>query len=128
PEGVTFVLEQRLRYGIQLISDTTQTGTIALSFAEPALIENAQGVGLQAILEHRGSQGTGISLTLELYDSQGNLITSIIQDTARYIYPQSSQYIYFDLGNLSSGNYDAILIADAGKDNIFGVRYNLEVE
>jgi len=127
-EGMNFVLEQRLRYGIQLISDTTQVGTIALDFAEPKLIENEQGVGLQAILEHRGSQGIGVNLTLELYDTQGELVASLVQDTARYFYPQSSQYIYFDLGNLAPGTYDTILIADAGQDNIFGVRYSLEVE
>jgi len=124
----TFVLKQRLRYGIQIISETTESGSVALNFVNPALDSKAEGVNLRATLEHRGAQGVRVNVSLELFDSEGNLVSTVMKDDDQYIYPQSSQVINLDLGSVAAGTYDAILIADAGPDNVFGVRYNLEVE
>ena len=136
-----FVLKQRLRYGIQIITDTTESGAVALNFANPALDKRSSSrtssgtgnalretVNLRATLEHRGNQGVRVNVSLELFDTSGELVAAVVKNDDQYIYPQSSQLINLDLGNVAAGIYDAILIADAGPDNVFGVRYNLEVE
>lgn len=63
---------------------------------------------------------------LELYDRSGAQVRRLEAQVER-IFPDTSVRQNFDLGKLAPGDYTAVVIVDAGGDDVFGARYILEV-
>ena len=117
---------QIFRYGIQLITSIGDTGKADLKFKNIKIINNDNGdKKLSVDIENTGEKHLAINIWVEIYDTEGNYIGKF-EDAEIHIYPGTSTRRVVNLGNLSTGEYKAMIVADAGGDQIFGSSYNLK--
>ena len=116
------------RFGVTLITHVGQATERELLFRDPALTnDGVTGVDtISVTIDNSTRFLTPTDVWLELYDPQGNLVREVRGDTLR-IYPESSRRHTFELGELDEGTYQAVIVADAGDDAVFGVRYDLDL-
>ncbi len=88
--------------------------------------EDGAAAHLQVSLKNTGERLLNPSLSLELYDKSGTQVDRF-EAQAERIFPGTSVRQDFELGNLSPGEYTAVVIADAGGEAVFGTRYTLNV-
>lgn len=119
-------LRTTMRYGTQIVTHVGDTGLMDLAFdnvaATPA--RNADGANLSLDVTNTGERGARARMTLELYDAAGNLVRKLEQQRG-LLFPGTSFRQHFQLGSLPSGRYKAVVLADAGGDEIFGGEYTL---
>lgn len=118
----------QFRYGVSVVTTLGDSGESQLSFENPQF-ERAQGEAethLQVSLQNGGERLLSPALRLELYDQAGAQVNSF-EAQAERIFPGASVRQAFDLGALTPGEYTAVVIADAGGEDVFGTRYSLNV-
>ena len=119
-------LRQTLRYGIQIATHIAGTGTKRVNFTEPKLSRRSDGSAvLQVDLEDSGTLGFRPEVYVELFDSGGSSKGKFPGALYR-MYPGTSVRQLIDLGPIPSGSYKALVVVDAGGDDVFGAQYNLQ--
>ena len=122
----TIGLTTILRYGIQMVSHIGTSGRRELRFLEAELL-NKEGVKmLQVDIENIGDRWLRPSVWVELYDAIGNHIGKFEGRQIR-TYPGTSIRQCIDLTGVRPGNYKALIIADCGDDDLFGINYTLTI-
>lgn len=116
------------RYAIALVTDIGTTGERLLELANPSLqqAEAERGVLFQVDVTNPGERYLQPQVYLELYDESGTKVGRF-GDQQQRLLPGNSVRQDFDLGTLTSGEYTAVVIADAGGEDVFGTRYTLNV-
>lgn len=119
-------LRTTMRYGTQIVTHVTGTGRMELAFdnvaATPA--RGTEGANLSLDVTNTGERGARARMTLELYDDAGSLVRKLEQQRG-LLFPGTSFRQHFQLGALAPGRYKAVILADAGGDEIFGGEYNV---
>jgi hypothetical protein len=119
-------LRQTLRYGIQIATHVAGTGTKKVNFTEPKLTRKSDGAALlQVDLEDSGTLGFRPEVYVELFDSSGTS-KGKFPGTAYRMYPGTSVRQTIDLGPVPTGSYKALVVVDAGGDDVFGAQYTLQ--
>jgi hypothetical protein len=122
----TIGLTTVLRYGIQIVSHIGQTGSRDLKFLDTRLL-NIQGDRiLQVDLENTGERWLKPLVWVDLYDMTGNHIGKYEGDQLR-TYPGTSIRQKIALSSIQPGKYKALIIADCGEEDLFGIHYTLTI-
>jgi hypothetical protein len=122
-----YSLLQIMRYGIQVATHISGTGASILELSDSAL---SQGEGGSAVLsisvENTGSRMIRPEMWVELYDENGSTVgrRDGIQNR---IYPGTSVRQEVNLGELTPGNYRALIILDGGEESVFAAELNLAI-
>lgn len=126
--GVRTTVTVSFRFGVTLITNVGQPAERNLLFRDPALAnDEASGTRtLSVTIDNPTRFLASTELWLELYDAQGNMVSEVQGGTLR-IYPGMRRRHTFALGPLEAQAYQAVIIADAGRDAVFGVRYDLDL-
>lgn len=119
-------LGQVVRYGVQIISDVGHGAASELQFSDPKIVRKSDKRLLQIDLENTGQKWLRPALWVELYDSTGALAGRFDAGKAR-LFPTTSARFHADLTDIPSGEYQAMVIADCGEDDLFGASYTLLV-
>lgn len=120
------VVGSKVRYGVQLIADVGLFESPQLSFLDAQILNNpANSKYLSAKIQNIGKFSVPVKINLEVYDADGNK-TKTIEGLSRRIYPTNCNQFDIDLSSLPSGKYEAILVADNGKD-LFGINVSLDI-
>lgn len=114
------------RYAIAVLVDVGRPVDRQLAFMDPVFGGEGGRYGLSVNVHNQGDYLTEADIWLELYDDQGVLVTRVERSEAR-IYPGATVALSFALGALDPRRYQAVVIADAGGEDVFGVRYTLAV-
>jgi hypothetical protein len=116
-----------IRYGVQLATTISGTGSAKAAFANPHAEPAAAGHRTLAVdVANQGELGFRPKLRLELFDAAGNKVGR--WEAARgLLYPGTSVRQAFDLGAIPAGTYQALVVADAGGESVFGARYRLSL-
>ncbi len=127
-EGVRTTVSVNVRFGVTLITHVGQPAEQGLRFRDPDLANDAESGTrtLSVTIDNPTRFLASTEVRLELYDLQGNLVREVQGGTLR-IYPGMRRRHTFALGTLEEPAYQAVVIADAGRDAVFGVRYDLEL-
>ena len=125
--GARIGITQVLRYGIQVVTNIEDSGERQLDFVETRVLRDGDQRGLQVDLENIGQRWLRPTLWTEIYDSSGDLVGNFEGGTLR-IYPGTSVRFNIDLSPIEPGDYKAVVVADCGGDDIFGVAYTLRFE
>jgi hypothetical protein len=113
-----------MRYGVQLSTTVRGTGTPRAAFASPRAAVHGGRRTLGFDVVNDGEVAYRPRLRLELFDGEGNPRGR--WEAARgLMYPGTSVRQSFDLGALPAGRYQAMVVADAGGESVFGARYTL---
>jgi len=119
-------VRQTLRYGIQIATHITGTGTRSVKFIH-ATLEKESGGGrfLQVDLENNGTLWYRPNVYVELFDARGVSKGKFPGQKFR-MYPGTSVRQRIELSAIPAGTYKALVVVDAGGDDAFGAQYTLE--
>ena len=126
-ERVTTSVEVIVQYGVIVLTHVGTPDSRTLLFEPPAFRHDPDSGEhrLHVVLHNPGTHVVSTKLWLELYDEDGGLVTRFDTHDQR-IYPGVSVSARLDLGTLEPQVYQAVVVADAGGSDVFGVRYNLD--
>lgn len=120
------VVGSKVRYGVQIIADVGVFESPQLSFLDVKIKNgpvNTKYLGVK--IENTGKFSMQVKINLEIYDAEGKKIKTLT-GSSRRIYPANCNQFEIDLSTLAKGKYEAILVADNGKD-LFGVNVSLDI-
>ena len=115
-----------IRYGIQIVTHVGTEGEYDLSFSNFTLERDSSSVKLVANLENTGDYLLRPELSIELFNADGESI-GVFEADIQKIYPGTSTRNLISLEGIRPGEYNSLLIADCGKDNIFGMNVTIEI-
>ncbi len=119
-------IRQIVRYAIQVITEIGETGTSAIAFSN-AHLSNADGKReLSVDVENTGERWLQAQVWLELHDADGHLAGKFAGQRLR-TFPATSVRNRIDLTAVRPGKYLALLVADAGRNDLFGTQIELDV-
>lgn len=119
-------IRQTLRYGVQIATHISHTGTKSVKFLRVKLVTEKSGTpALQIDLEDTGTLGFRPDVYVELFDAKGSSRGKF--PGARYrMYPGTSVRQIIEVGSISPGSYKALVVVDAGGEDVFGAQYSLD--
>lgn len=117
---------QTIRYGIQIVTHIANTGTRRINFVGVQIVpKEKSGRILQVDIENTGEIGIRPEVYVELFDEKG-VSRGKFPGTRYRIYPGTSVRQQIDLSGVASGTYKALIVVDAGGDDVFGGQYTLK--
>jgi len=119
---------QVTRYGVQVATHIEGTGAANLAISESALSRDDGNVAsLQLSVVNEGDRLVRPEIWVELYDEAG-VALGRMDGVNNRIYPGTSVKQQIELGKLDIGRYRALVIMDAGDDEVFAAEYNLNID
>ncbi|HEX8209375.1 MAG TPA: hypothetical protein VF584_04230 [Longimicrobium sp.] len=113
------------RFGVQVVTHLADEGERTLAFAPPRATVAAGGAKmLEVDVSNTGDRAYRPTLRLELFTADG-APAGRVESERGLVYPGTSLRQRFDLGRIPAGSYDALVVADAGEDAVFGARYKV---
>ena len=127
--GATLGIRQVMRYGIHMVTHIGDTGIRRLEFLKTRLLREGERRILQVDIQNISERLLKSFLWTELYNEEGSYIGRF-EGGEFYIriYPGTSVRYRVDLSQVPKGAYRALVVADCGGEDIFGVTYTLEFE
>ena len=116
-----------IRYAIQIITNVNNSGKRKLEFLAADLVKEDSVRYLQVDLINSGERYLRPVLKLELFDDSGTSV-GVFNSEPRKTYPGTSVRIKVYIKNVPQGTYQALLVADPGEDEVFGVNLTLEIK
>lgn len=126
PKKAQMGISQTIRYGIQIATHIAQTGTKQINFVDAKMITRAEGGRfLQVDIENTGDLGLRPDVYVELFDDKG--ASKGKYPGVKYrLYPGTSVRQLIDLTSVPAGNYKAVVVVDAGGEDVYGAQYTLK--
>ena len=116
-----------VRYAVQLATHVGGTGTRQVEFARVRALGAPGGAKrLEFDLVNSGELACRPELRVELFDEAGAPVGTFTR-TRGLFYPGTTLRQAFDLGALPAGSYQALVVADAGGESVFGGQYTLRL-
>jgi hypothetical protein len=117
---------QTIRYGIQIATTIEKTGTKKIQIVGHNVIKKDDGKRiLQVDVENIGEIAIRPDVYVELFNGQGVSLGKFPGVKYR-IYPGTSVRQSIDISSVAQGTYKALVVIDAGGDDVFGAQYQLK--
>ena len=126
PKKSQMGIRQTIRYGIQIATHIAGTGQKKINFMDTKLLPNENGKRmLQIDIENAGELYIRPDVYVELFDEKG--VSKGKFPGVRYrLYPGTSVRQLIDISAVSAGTYKAIVVVDAGGEDVYGAEYTLK--
>lgn len=116
-----------VRYAIQISTTIEETGSSELEFLNVDLKNSEFDTPqLEVDIKNIGERLLIPTVVLELFNESGESIGSFTAEKKK-TYPGTSVKFYVDLADTKPGDYQAVLLADCGEEEVFGVNISLEI-
>ncbi|HSU15180.1 hypothetical protein [Longimicrobium sp.] len=119
-------IQPSTRYGVQIATTLEGTGAPKVSFTSARAYAAAQGKVLELDLANAGDVAYRPEIRVELFDAAGGKAGTFTSRRG-LLYPGTSLRQTFELGAVPPGSYQALVVADAGGDQVFGAQYSLKL-
>ena len=127
PKKTEMGITQTIRYGIQIVTHIANTGTKKIKFLNVQVVTKEKGERiLQVDVENTGDVGIRPEVYTELFDNLGKSLGKFSGNKYR-IFPGTSVRQLIDISKVAPGTYKAIIVVDAGGEDIFGANYTLKL-
>jgi len=126
PGKVKMGLRTVMRYGVQITTHIGNAGTRDLRFSNLRLVVDGTDRVVQVDVEDVGQAWLNPTFWVEVRNREGELVGRFEAAKTR-LYPNCSTCCRFELGQLSSGAYNALIVADNEDDNVFGAQCTLDI-
>ncbi len=120
-------IETHIRYGVQIISNIGETGIRELQFLDTKITQDDSSQYLQVDVQNTGTHILRPTPKLELFNQQGKSVHKITARTRR-TFPGTSVRFKLDITDIPPQKYNALLVADCGGDDLFGINFNLHIK
>lgn len=115
-----------VRYGIQIISSFASGATRDLEFQKITQDTSDGMKTLKIDVYNSGNTMVRPSMVLELYDGNGEQ-KAREELLSQKVYPGSCKTFTIPMEKVPPGEYNGILVADCGEEDVFGMNLNLQV-
>lgn len=115
-----------VRYAVQLITNFQTKVPTEVKFGQVQLNDGPQGKQLDVKLENGCDKLVQPILKLEVYDNNGEIIYTKTAETKK-LYPTQCRTFVLPVADIPKGKYQAVLVADCGETDLFGMTLNLDV-
>ena len=119
-------MDSKIRYGVQLITNVGAEEPSVIEFAGVELNQKDGGYVLSATAENISEFMVTPTMVLEVYNQDAELVLKT-EVPFKKVYPKSCKTFELPIQNLEKGNYDALLVADYGKD-LFGTNLEFSID
>lgn len=119
-------LHQTLRHAIQVITEIGETGRSEVAFRNARVSTDAGRRLFTVDLENTGERWLRTDVWLELHDAQGKALGRFAA-AKRRTFPGTSVRNQIELTGAPPGKYLALLVADGGRNDLFGTRIELDL-
>lgn len=119
-------VSSNIRYAIQIVTNLYTDVTTDVQFKAVDYVESAQGKALRVKLSNVGERLVNPKLKLEVYNENGEVVFTKTAESKK-LYPKQCRDFDVLIEGVSSGKYQAVLIADCGESDLFGMTINLDV-
>ncbi|MEO8560635.1 MAG: hypothetical protein ABI601_01080 [bacterium] len=114
-----------IRYAVQVATHLQATGSRTVALSNQRLVTDSSGTrALEVDVRNSGERAYRPSLWVELYDASGTQRAKVQQQRG-LLYPGSSLRQRFVFGDLTPGNYKAVVFVDTGADEVVAAQYRL---
>ncbi len=121
-------VKQVTRYGVQVATHIEGTGAAALEISNTEFTRNEQDEAfLKFTVANNGDKMVRPETWIEIYDLEGNTVGKKDGVNNR-LYPSTSVLQNINLGKLQAGTYEALVIMDAGSDDVFAAKFTLNID
>lgn len=125
PKKTQMGIRQTVRYGIQIATHVAGTGAIKVDFLDAKLVSREGKRFLQVDLENSGDLWMRPDVYVELFDETGASQGKFPGVRFR-MYPGTSVRQMIELNKDLKGTYKALVVVDAGGDNVYAADYTLK--
>lgn len=119
-------LHQSVRHAVQIITEIGGSGSSQIAFSNASLLHSQGAQALCVDLENKGERWLQTDVWLELHDLEGRAIGKFSGRRMR-TFPGTSVRNCIDLGVTKPGTYLALLVADGGRNDLFGTQFEIVV-
>jgi hypothetical protein len=119
-------LRQSVRHAIQVITEIGETGRSEVAFRNARLTSEGGKRLLSVDLENTGERWLRTDVWLELHDAQGRNVGRFAGSKRRTL-PGTSVRNRIELTAAPPGKYVALLVADGGRNDLFGTQIELDL-
>jgi len=119
-------LHQTIRHAVQVITEIGETGRSEVAFRNARLTTEAGKRLLDVDLENIGDRWLRTDVWLELHDATGRALGRFAA-AKRRIFPGTSVRNRIELTAAPPGKYLALLVADGGRNDLFGTQIELDL-
>jgi hypothetical protein len=124
-ETPTLSLNVVTRHAIQLATHVGTTGNVMLQFDSVQATGTTDGKrAFRFDINNTGQRAITPAITLELYNAAGDLVARQAV-TRGLLYPGTGIRQSFELGDLPTGDYRAVIVGDGGGDEVFAGQYRI---
>jgi hypothetical protein len=116
-----------LRYGIQVVNHIGETGIRDMRFIGAEIVQDDTSRIFQVDMENTGERWLRPKVWAEIYRKDGAYMGKYEGNQFR-IFPGTSVRHRINLSGLTEGTYKAMVVADGGNDDLFGIPYTLNIE
>lgn len=117
------------RYAIQIISNIISENNNAISelkFLNIELTKSDSASYLNVFTENSGETFLRTRLEIEIFSPEGESL-GVFKSKRLSTYPGTSRRYVIQIPQLETGNYQSLLIADSGQDEVLGASITLEI-
>lgn len=123
-QSVTFMIQPVFRYGVQVITDIGNQATGAIDFQNSSLVRSPNGYELIMEVAGKGEKVLEPQLWVEIFHPENGSLGRFLGE-AFLLHPGCSTTGKIPLPNLEKGTYQALIVADNGGDEVFGMQVDL---
>lgn len=120
-------ITQVMRYAVQMITHLGETGEKKIRFLQTKILKDGSSRILQVDMENIGERLLRPRLWCELYHEDGTS-PGRFQGEQYRIFPNTSKRFTIDISSVSTGSYQALVVADCGENDLFGAMYTLKFD
>lgn len=125
PRDVQVGLVTKVRYAVQVATNVAGEAKRSVQFARPDLSSNPDGGRVLAFdIINDGGIAFTPAISVELYSDAGEAMGTF-ESSRELTYPGNSLRATFDLGAVPAGSYQALVLVNAGADEVFGAQFAL---
>lgn len=119
-------LGQTLRHAIQIITEVGESGRGEIAFLNARVVGEGAERTLDIDLANTGERWLRTDIWLELHDTRGHIVGRFSAPRRR-TFPGTSVRNRIELGAAPAGKYLGLLVADGGRNDLFGMQIELDL-
>jgi hypothetical protein len=119
-------LGQTLRHAIQIVTEIGDSGRSEVAFRNARLMHEGAKREFDIDLENTGDRWLRTDVWLELHDSLGHIVGRFPAPRRR-TFPGTSVRNRIELSAAPAGKYLGLLVADGGRNDLFGMQIELDL-
>jgi len=119
-------LGQTLRHAIQIITEVGDSGRSEIAFLNAHVVGEGAQREFNIDLANTGERWLRTDIWLELHDTRGHIVGRFTAPRRR-TFPGTSVRNRIELGAAPAGKYLGLLVADGGRNDLFGMQIELDL-